>query len=301
MKIAIILNGISLQKKFFFTNILPSLQAQFRVDVFETHTKHDAVSLADKAVDKRFDVVLAAGGDGTVHQVINGVLQEREQSINLPTLGIIPIGSGNDFARTLQLKANGEQLVSLLKKNQPQLIDVGKISFHAYTGQREERYFINEVDIGMGPDVVKKVLASGRPFGSAAAYYLAILSNFFTYKPFQAKIKTPTWAWEGKIRTLVVANGKYYGHGYCIGPAAKPNDGLFSTFIAGNISVMDFIRLSGKLKQEARLQLEDIFYNDTISAELTATNPAVVEADGELLGLLPAEITLLPKRIRFLL
>ncbi len=301
MRIAIILNGISLQKKFFFAKILPSLQTHFSVEVFETHSRHDAVSLADKAVDKRFDVVFAAGGDGTVHQVLNGILHDREESMNLPVMGIIPIGSGNDFARTLRLKADPNQVEFLLKKNQPHRVDVGKVSFTELAGHRQEqRYFINEVDIGMGPEVVRKVVASGRPFGSAAAYYQAILATFLTYRPFQAKIKTSTWAWEGKIRTLAVANGKFYGHGYCIGPEAKPDDGLFSTFIAGNISVFDFIRLSGKLKEEGRVHAESIHYNDAEVAELTASVRTVVEADGEILGILPAKIEILSKRLNFL-
>ena len=301
MRVAIILNGISLQKKFFFAKILPPLQAHFAVEVFETHSRHDAVSLADKAVDKRFDIVFAAGGDGTVHQVLNGILHDREEGMNLPVMGIIPIGSGNDFARTLRLKADPEQIALLLKKNQPHRVDVGKISFTELDGgNRSQRYFINEVDIGMGPEVVKRVVASGRPFGSAAAYYLAILSTFLTYKPFQAKIKTPLWAWEGMIRTLAVANGKFYGHGYCIGPEAKPDDGLFSTFIAGNISVFDFMRLSGKLKKEARVSAANLEYSEAERAELTSAERVIVEADGEILGLLPASIALLPKRLQFL-
>ena len=63
------------------------------------------------------------------------------------------------------------------------------------------RYFINEVDIGMGPEVVKKVMSSDRPFGPSVAYYMAILSTFMTFKPLHAHIKTTTWSWEGKIRT----------------------------------------------------------------------------------------------------
>src|SRR5688572_20232735 len=102
VKIAIILNGISLKKKFFYKKVLPPLASAFKVDVFETRSKHDAISLASAAVDKAYDVLLAAGGDGTLNQVLNGVLQERENASDFPVVGVFPMGSGNDFARALK-------------------------------------------------------------------------------------------------------------------------------------------------------------------------------------------------------
>lgn len=163
-------------------------------------------------------------------------------------------------------------------------------------------YFINQADIGMGPDVVRRVLNSGRPFGSGVAYYLAILKTFFTYKPFTAKASAAEWNWEGKIRTLAIANGKYYGNGLGIAPDALPDDGLFSAFICGDVSVFDFIRLSGTLKKCKKVTLPKVQYRTTQSIELYSPEAdAVIEADGEVVGKLPVRIDILPKRIRFLM
>ena len=298
MKVAIILNGISLKKKFLYHEILPVLRAAFNIEVFETITQNDAITLASKATEKKYDVILAAGGDGTVHQVVNGILHERENSSHLPALGLIPIGSGNDFARTLSVSNDPYELVELIKNFKPHKIDVGKLTYSKdATGEEAVRYFINEVDVGMGPKVVKKVLASGRPFGSAVTYYLAILSTFATYTPFPVQITTSGWRWEGKIRTLALVNGRYYGNGLCIGPDAKPDDGKLSTFICGDVSVFDFVRFSSELKKGKYVRIPNVFYNEAQAAELTSPGPCVIQADGELLGWLPATIGMLPYSI----
>jgi YegS/Rv2252/BmrU family lipid kinase len=302
LKIAIILNGISLQKKYFYGEVLPALQAVFpEIEILETLSQHDGILLGAKAVDRWFDIILAAGGDGTVHQVANGMLSRRHL-YRLPPLGIIPIGSGNDFARCLDIRREPAQLIAAIQTGRTRSIDVGHITHHKTHGANEtaRRYFINEADIGMGPDVVRKVTSSGRPFGSAVAYYVAILSTFANYKPLPIKATTPTWTWEGEIRTLAIANGNYYGNGICISPDARPDDGQFGTFICGPVSVFDFIRFSGDLKKGRYVRIPDVSYNHTNAIELTSNEPCMIETDGEIIGYLPAKIELLPNALSVL-
>jgi YegS/Rv2252/BmrU family lipid kinase len=302
LKIAIILNGISLQKKYFYREVLPALQAVFpEIEILETLTQNDGVLLGAKAVDQGFDIVLAAGGDGTVHQVVNGMLSRKHRR-HLPPLGIIPIGSGNDFARCLGIGREPTRLINALQTGSRRPVDVGHITYHKTHGSNETatRYFINEADIGMGPDVVRSVTTGGRPFGAAVAYYVAILSTFINYKPLPVKAITPAWAWEGKIRTLAIANGNYYGNGICISPDAKPDDGRFGTFICGPVSVFDFIRYSGDLKKGRYVRIPEIIYNHTDAIELSSTEPCIIETDGEIIGHLPAKIELLPQALSIL-
>lgn len=300
MKVAIILNGISLKKKFFYNQLIPIVSKSFSVDVFETHSKNDAVSLASKAVDKKYNVILAAGGDGTVNQVLNGVLKEREESKSLPILGVIPIGSGNDFARTLSITANAQDLVSRLTAKKFKSVDVGKILCEGREGNPELAYFINVADAGMGPEVVRRVMGSDRIFGAGIAYYAAILKTFASYKPMNVSIKADAWAWKGNLRTLAVANGKYYGHGLCIAPDAKIDDGVFSSFICGDASVAEFIWHSTKLRNEKKIRHPKVVYGNARSVELTSETPCLLEADGEWIGYLPATIELIPQKIKFL-
>ena len=300
MKIAIILNGISLEKEILYQKILPKLSSLFSVEVFETLTLNDAISLASKAVKKRFDVILAAGGDGTLHQVLNGILNRREHYIDLPILGVIPIGTGNDFARSVKIGMEVDQLITLLLKSKPKPIDVGKVFYTAANKQMEERYFINVTDIGMGPEVVKKVLASDRIFGSSFSYYFAILSTFFQYKVVIVNVKADDWQWQGKLRTLAVANGNFFGHGMNIAPDALPNDRLFDIFIAGNVSAFLFILKSHLLRLGKKVIHPEISYRKTTAIEFTSESTCAIEADGEFLGVLPARIEMMKETIKFL-
>lgn len=300
MNVAVILNGISLKKKFFYDKIVPALQKEFNVDVFETLTQHDAVFLASKAVDKDYSVILAAGGDGTVNQVLNGILKRRESSTDLPTLGVIPIGSGNDFARSIHATNSPSDLLQRLTLNKKQLADVGKIQYINKQGKSETSYFINVADAGMGPEVVRRVLDSDRVFGSAVAYYLAILATFSAYKPMTIHAKSDGWEWSGKLNSLAVGNGRYYGNGLCIAPDAIIDDGIFSTFICGDASKLEFIRYSSKLKLDKKINHPKVLYNQSRHLELTSDEPCMIEADGEWLGYLPATIDIIPKKINVL-
>lgn len=300
MKIAIVLNGISLEKNRFYKSVLPALQESFDVEVLETRSRNDAVTLSSKAVDKKFDVIVAAGGDGTTHQVINGILEGREHYRDLPTLAVFPVGTGNDFARSLNVVPDVNQLIFLLKNFTPKKLDVGKVEYTNDQGTLGARYFVNVADVGMGPEVVKRVLNSDRMFGSSVSYYLAIVTTFVRYKPVPVWVTTPDWKWEGKLRTLAVANGRYYGHGLCIAPDAKTDDNIFETFICGNASVIDFVKYSNAMKKGEHISHPHVTYNKANAVSIQSELPCAVEADGEWLGWLPAKIEMTSVKLNFL-
>jgi diacylglycerol kinase (ATP) len=300
LKIAIILNGISLKKKFFYSEILPELEKNFSLEVFETRTITDAITLASTAVEKQYEIILAAGGDGTLNQVVNGIVKPNEDKDDLPVLGLIPLGSGNDFARTINMRADAKFIVERIKAFQYIKSDIGKIICKDKAGNDVVAYFINVADAGMGPEVVKRVMRDDRLFGPGFAYYQAILSTFFSYKPMPVTVKTETWAWQGKLRSLAIGNGRFYGHGMCIAPEAKPDDGIFSSFIGGDLSVAEFIWHSGTLKRCKKVIHPKVLYNQAKQFELTTESACAIEADGEWIGYLPARIEIIPARLKIL-
>ena len=300
--VVVVLNGISLRKKEFYKKFLPLLSEVANVEVKETLTKNDAVSLASKAAEQYVDLVIAAGGDGTLNQVVNGILTGRENASKLPVIGLIPLGSGNDFARTALIKSDVTQIKNLVAQFVPKKIDVGSIQFtNAQTSKQELRFFVNMADMGMGPIVVDKVLKSGRAFGHAAAYYKSIIATFFQYKLVEVEARSSEWSWKGKLRTLGVGNGKYYGHGMAIAPDAILNDRLFNVFICGNVSVLDFIRFSGRLRNAKRVNLPEIHYKTATEITFTSISECLIEGDGEIFGTLPATVRLLDRQLDFLI
>jgi YegS/Rv2252/BmrU family lipid kinase len=277
------------------------LRLVYETEVFETLSRNDAFSLASKAVDSRYNIIIAAGGDGTLHQVVNGILKGREGHKNLPALVVFPVGTGNDFARTLNISSDPVKLMQLLQKCEPQYLDVGEVLYTTNDGAKDHRYFINVADIGMGPQVVKKVLNSDRMFGSSFAYYISIITTFFTYRPVVVTAHTASWNWQGKLRTLAVGNGRCYGHGLCVAPDAQPNDGILDAFICGNVSVLDFIRYSIPLKKGNYIHHREVFYKQVDAVDLDSEKECLIEADGELLGKLPARIQITPLKLKMLI
>lgn len=300
MKVAVILNGVSMEKKFFHRVLLPALQTICDPEVFETTSRNDAITLASKAVDLRSDVILSAGGDGTLFQVLNGVLQGREKQRNLPLLGLIPLGSGNDFGRTISASKDPNVLIEMLKNRHVRELNVGNVHFTSDAGTAEQRYFINVADIGMGPEVVRKVWRSGKTFGSGVAYYKSILSTFLTYRMMEVEAKSENWHWKNKVRTFAVANGKYYGHGLCIAPDAVPDDDVFEVFACADASIIDFIIQSIPLKKGLHVKHPKVSYSKAKSVQLTSSKPCAIEADGEWLGWLPAKVEVAPLKVKFL-
>lgn len=299
MKVAIILNGISRKKKFFYTSVYPSLQQNFKAEVFETQYAQHAIELASWAVREKFDYILAAGGDGTLNQVVNGVLNHHHENV-LPTIGIIPLGTGNDFAKMCGLKADATQLVNLLIRNDPRPTDVGSLNCHNESGEMITRYFINVCSMGMGPEVVKRLLKNDRSLGPTITYLKAITQTFFTHKPQEITIKTTNGEWQGKMRVLAIANGKSFGNGMYIAKEALPDDGIFSTFLAKDMSLLKFLMFLQLIKAGRKVKDSLITYDKCTAIEVSAPKPCPIEAEGEWMGWLPMKVDVKPNRINFL-
>lgn len=299
MKVAIILNGLSGKKRFFYSRLLPVINEVAEAHVFETQSATDAFSFSVKAVSQNFDVVIAAGGDGTINQVVNGMLQSSLPLEKLPALSILPVGSGNDLARTVNIDLKADTLKQRLIQKNIKPIDIGSVTFQQH-GNESHAYFINVCSAGMGPEVLNYMRSGGKTLGAAVAYYIAILTTFSTYKCMPVTIKTSGWQWKDSLRSLAIGNGRYFGSGLCIAPDAKPDDGEFGTFICGAVSVLDFVRYTNTLKTGGRISNPKIEYRTANVLELTSEAPCRIEADGELLGFLPARVKVMPQRINFL-
>lgn len=291
--VAIIVNGISRKKKKFYDSILPSL-SRFHPEVFETQFAGHALELAARAA-QTFDILIAAGGDGTLNQVLNGAMQN---SLNAPTIGLIPMGTGNDFARTCLIKL--DSIGKLLEVNRPVRMDIGKITSRQPSGENATRFFLNECSVGMGPAVVQKLEQSSRALGPTLTYWKTIITTFFTHRPQYVECKTAGWEWRGKIRVCAIANGRTFGHGLHIAPDAQPDDGKFNTFIAGDLPLLKFLIYQQQLKGTRKVSDDLIRYNTTLSAELNSPEVCYLEAEGEIVGSLPAIVEIMPQRISFL-
>lgn len=296
MKIFVILNGVSRKKEKFYREILPLLKAKHDCAIQETQFSGHAIQLAKEATHQNFDCILSAGGDGTLNQVINGMLSANQP--HLPHLAILPLGSGNDFAGSCGLKEDVHQLISLLDKNASIATDVGKIICSDSSGAQAQKYFMNVASVGMGPATVLQMEKLPRWLGSDLRYLTAILHTFFTHRPTDLSINSDTWSWNGKARVWAMANGQSFGNRIYIAPKSKSDDGIFDTFLASDVPLLKFLIYLQQLKGKKKIEDTKIQYKRGVSFEFTSSQNLAIEADGEVQGYLPAQVTVLPKRIK---
>lgn len=295
VRIGIIVNSISRKKKYFYRHVYPQLSRHQVVDVWETQAAGHATTLARDAANEGYTLLLSAGGDGTLHQVLNGIRQSRCNTY--PTLGVIPLGTGNDFAHLANMhlkKTNWSKLLQL----PVQAIDLGVVR-HG-TGLQNTTYFINAASLGLGPEVVRRLANGARSLGPLLTYVLAIARSFFGNRPLPLTIATDCWVWQGKMRVCAVANGQSFGARIYIAPGASVTDGRLNTFIAGEVSLADFLKYLGSLKAGKKIPDPRIHYGTALRANIDSPLPLWLEAEGELVGTVPAEITVLPSAQPFI-
>ncbi len=312
-KLVIILNGVSRKKKKFYQQILPGLSEKYTVEVWETKHRDHAIELGRAAVLQNPIGILAAGGDGTLNQVLNGIMwpptpclsgrQAGEGLVGRPPIGVIPLGTGNDFARLGKVLSTAESILEKIAHG-GKLTDVGKVNCLNEMGEKTFRYFINVASLGMGPDVVRRLFKSDRSLGPTLTYFKAITQTFFSHRPEAVEVTTDQWTWHGKLRVLAIANGQSFGSAMYVAPDAQPDDGVFSTFLAGEIPLLKFLWFLQTIKSRKKIK-DDLVRYDTCT-RMSLASPAEasaeagwIETEGELAGMLPAQIEIMPKAIKF--
>lgn len=276
-----------------------------KIKKFITAYGGNAVQLAEQALNEGFNWLICIGGDGCLNEVANGMMKVRQKMSNEEwsevRLGVLPMGSGNDFARTANAPDTFEKLVQAIEEDKNKLIDLGMVHYLSISGEMQYRYFINIADIGIGAVVVQKQSAYAKRMGALFNYQRAILSTFLTYKKHPVRVKTENFEYEGNVIDVVVANGKFYGNGLGIAPDAELDDGIFSLVVLGNISLFDYLMNLNKARKCVKINFPDLHYKTAIETHVDAlSGKTPIEIDGEFIGYSPVTIRVVPGSIRVL-
>ncbi len=268
------------------------------VQFVSTVRKKHAIELARQATEKGCDFLIAVGGDGTLHEVINGMLQADIQVNKYPAIGLLPYGSANDFARTARVSHSIEELMTLIQSNTTQKIDLGKIILQQ---SQETRYFINIAGVGLSSEVVQNLEQSSSALGPDFNYYKQIIKGFLNYVKMEVNCIFCTGQFKGKLLQMAVANGRYFGNGICIAPDAQLADEQFQIAIFGDLSLWDYLKNFRNLKKGVKINHSQVSYHEAKKVLIESNDSCGIEADGEYVGLAPAIISILPKAIFFLM
>ena len=266
-----------------------------KVELVFTQYPGHATSIAIKSASE-FDYLIVVGGDGTLNEVINGI-DLNSQII----IGLLPFGTGNDFAKGQKLQLDAHALLKLISTNSFKNIDLGLIESLDVEAPLKRR-FINIADIGLGGFVTQHILKNNNKFLSGKLKYTqAILKGMIQFSKPKIKIQGD-YDFQGKILTLAICNGQYFGYGLKIAPLANVLDDALNITRIGNVSMMDYFKNLGKLKRGELIKHPEVDYKTIQRISVHHLDqPCPIEVDGEFIGYTPVNIQLLPTKLKFLL
>ncbi len=269
------------------------------VNIQITQSPEDATRITHEALLSGAKEIFVIGGDGTINEVVNGFFEGDVNISPDSSLIILPFGSGNDTIRTLGIPKQIEKAIKNYQLSKPVLVDIGKISCRNSNGNETVRYFINIADAGIGSDVIRRVKMSSKVFGCQVAYLIAITQSFMNFKPLTLRFSIDGVEYKGgKTLAFVVANGRYFAGGLCPAPDAKIDDGIFHIAHFGDISVPAYLAKIFHLMKGKNIHHREVSYFQGKIIELDSDDDVFIEADGELIGKLPARFEILHNKIK---
>jgi diacylglycerol kinase (ATP) len=284
--------------------VLPRLSAALRArgivhDQALTEGPGHATQLAREAVEdhgRRF--VVAVGGDGTVHEVVNGLVDAATGEIrgDDPVLGIVAGGTGCDLTRTFGLDRPPEVVAAHLDGDQTVRMDLGRVHLVGTGGDQRTLLFANVAEAGYGGLVTDLANRLPRRLGTAR-YALAIIGAVSRFKLVESVVTVDQGTTAEAMSNVIVANGQFFGGGLHVAPRALPYDGKFNVQVWQG-KPLDVLRAGPELRKGTHLARSDVREWQSATVEIDAERPLLIEADGEVLGTTPATFDVLANVLR---
>ena len=263
-------------------------------EVRETQGPGHATELARDALSNGFNVVVAMGGDGTVHEVVNGMLVDDKPVNPEGRLGVVSAGTGCDFIKTFGMPSTPSHAVAHLDGDESFPIDIGKITYRE-NGVDKVRYFANVAEVGIGAKVVDRAGRLPRWLGPTV-YFFAFWMVLRTHRSADVTVDLVDRKYEGKMNNLVVANCQFFGGGMKIATKAAPTDGVFDVQIE-HARRREAIAIMPKVYKGEHVPHPEIFEAKRVRLSIESDEPLLIEADGEVLGTTPATFEVLKEAI----
>ncbi len=260
--------------------------------VISEHPGH-AVDLARTAVERGCRHILAVGGDGTVNECANGIFGQQAAPTTGVTLGVMPIGTGNDWARTHRIPKDYAGVAALMADGASRLQDVGIATF----GSGSVRHFINVAGLGFDAHVVESL--PDRTLGPMA-YLVGLAKGLLGYRAVSLGLTFADRKVDARAFVLFFAIGRYCGSGMNVAPRAKVDDGLFDVTLVQELSRWEVLKSLRKLFDGTLLDHPKVLALREAEGAVEAATTQPVEADGELIGHAPVRFSILPRALRVL-
>lgn len=245
----------------------------------------DATLAAADAVERGFDVIIAAGGDGTLYEVINGMAEKP----NRPPLGIIPLGTTNDFARAMAIPKNWESACDIITRGYERVIDLGKAN---------QRYFINIAGGGSLTELTYEVPSKLKTMLGQLAYYMKGLEKLPRLRPIELYIRADGREMHEEVMIFLISNTNSVAGFEKLLPDASIDDGLLDVIIVKKCNLVELIRVVTLALRGEHLNDPNLIHFQTKHIQVTSPDYTQLNLDGEFGGTLPGSFSVLPSHLR---
>ena len=270
------------------TRIIPLIRHHFEkaaipFEIYLTKGPNDATLIA-REKSAQFPILVAVGGDGTINEVVNGMSPSN-------VLGVLPMGSGNDFSKMLHLPKSTSEIIQVIANQKSISIDLGQITAIDSKFQKSQKYFVNSVGIGLDAKVAFE--AGKLPMlRGLTKYVVSAMKSIFTYSPGISHVTFGTRESRGRHLLIAVGNGKSAGGGFYLTPEAEFDDGLLDICLAKDISIVETLGIFPFVLKGRHGRFSKIEFGRSHRIEIESADNLPVHVDGEVIGLDHRTITI---------
>lgn len=270
-------------------------------EVYMTKGPGDAVIFAKNAAADKTKLLVCVGGDGTLNEVVNGIMMHEKSIRSDVTLGFIPNGTGCDFVRTVSIPQDIEKAMDLIASGHTRSIDLGVLYFKNHKGRDRCRYFHNIASFGLGGEVAQRANRTTKALGPFVSFMWATLISIFLYGKKRLRILIDgSFEKEVSVWNVVVANGQYHGGGMWVAPDASVCDGLLNVTIIGDLTIPEvFLNLS-KLYNGRIYDIDKVITLKGKKVAAISDDQVLLEVDGEQPGMLPVVVKTVPGALKII-
>ena len=240
-------------------------------------------------------LIVCVGGDGTLNEVVNGIMMHGGSEEYDIVLGFVPNGTGCDFIRTVSIPGDIEKAVDLITEGPVRKIDAGRITFPKPNGDDGYYFFHNIASFGLGGEVARRVNRTTKAFGPFFSFFWATLVSLFLYGKKKVRVIVDgEFDREYHVWNIAVANGQYHGGGMWVAPDAAVDDGLFNVTVIGDLTLPEVFMNLAKLYSGKIYEIDKVATLTGRRIEVFSDQRVLLEVDGEQPGMIPVVVDVIP-------
>ena len=262
-------------------------------DALFSRAPGELTDLARKAAEDGTELLVVVGGDGSVHEVANGLAQRNGVEI-----AVIPRGTGWDFARSLGLPHSLDAAIRVALEGRTRTIDLGRASYRSWAGSDEQSWFANVGSAGISGAIAQRANDTTKAFGGKVSYVWATFAVFARWSNTEIDVTVDDERRRARMHDVIVSNGAFLGGGMKICPDAQPDDGVFDVLLIGDLTKRDLLLTMPKIFRGTHLPHPKAELLRGSRVTVDASEPLPIEVDGEQPGTTPARFELVPQALR---